>query len=374
MTGRSLKIALFAAAPPPMHGSSYAVQLLLGSALAREHRLTHINTAYATSLANTGVPEFRKVALMLRYLWRLLKANRLEHFDYVVVAPAFSLLPCVRDMLCILAASVGTRARVVAWSNSNDALRLYKSGPLWVRRLMRVALRRLTHVVTVGESLRYNFVPFVGEARVSVIPNGLPPRRIAPTKGQDGLVRVIYLSSMLRTKGWPDLLRAAEIACAPRPNLHVSFFGAPGADSSPDEIRRAFAHCGCPERIRWEGPVGGDAKDRVLDGADILCLPTYYGPEALPVAIIEAMQAGAAVVATDAGAIPELIVDRLGGIIVPPRNPEALALALGRLADDPPLRARMGTFNRERFAQRFAMDRVTERWLELFDTLERRSG
>src|SRR5881409_1012181 len=200
MTGRSLKIALFAAVPPPMHGSSYAVQLLIGSALAREHRLIHINTAYATSLANTGVPQVRKATLMLRYLWRLLEADRREHLDYVVVAPAFSLWPCVRDMLCILAASVGTRARVVAWSHSNDALRFYESGPRWVRGLMRVALRRLAHVVTVGESLRYNFIPFVGDARVSVIPNGLPARSVAPLKGQDGLVRVIYLSSMLRAK------------------------------------------------------------------------------------------------------------------------------------------------------------------------------
>src|SRR5207249_1282418 len=204
------------------HGSSYAVQLLLSSALARKHRLTHINTAYATSLANTGVPQVRKLTLMWRYLWRLLGADRREHFDYLVATPAFTLWPCVRDMLCILAASMGTRARVVAWSNSNDALRFYERAPRLVRRLMRLALGRVAHVVTVGESLRYNFVPFVGETRVSVIPNGVPARQVAGAKGQDGLVRVIYLSSMLRTKGWPDLLSAAEIACRTRPGLLVA--------------------------------------------------------------------------------------------------------------------------------------------------------
>ena len=63
-----------------------------------------------------------------------------------------------------------------------------------------------------------------------------------------------------------------------------------------------------------------------------------------------------------------------GGIIVPPRDPQALAIAIGRLADDAPLRARMGAFNRARFEQRFVMDRVTERWVELFESLERRTG
>ncbi len=374
MSDKTLAIGVFAATPPPLHGSSYAVQLLLDSRLARQHRLTHINTAYATSLANIGAPEGRKLALLFRYLWRLLRADRQERFDYLLVAPAFTLWPCVRDMLCILAASAGTHARIVAWSHSNDALRFYGTAPGWVRSLMRVALRRLTHVVTVAESLRYNFVPFVGETSVSAIPNGLPARRPAHAKGRDGMVRVIYLSSMLRTKGWPDLLQAAESACGTRPGLLVTFFGAPGSDSPVEEIRRAFSASPFPDRIRWEGPVNGEAKERVLDGADVLCLPTFYGPEALPIAILEAMQAGAAIVTTGAGAIQELVVDGQGGIIVPARDPEALALALGRLADDPSLRARMGAFNRDRFEQRFVMDRVEERWLELFQTLEHRSG
>src|SRR5207248_3574025 len=133
--------------------------------------------------------------------------------------------------------------------------------------------------------------------RVSVIPNGVPARQVAGAKGQDGLVRVIYLSSMLRTKGWPDLLRAAEIACRTRPGLIVAFYGSASVDSSAQDIRRAFAASRFPDRIRWEGPVGGEAKDQVLDCADVLCLPTHYGPEALPLAILEGMRAGAAVVA-----------------------------------------------------------------------------
>src|SRR5713101_6361522 len=237
-----------------MHGSSYAVQLLVGSALAQEHRVTHINTTYASSLANTGVPEMRKLALMVRYLWRLVCADRREHFDYIIVAPAFTLWSCVRDMVCILVATVGTRARIVAWSHSNDALRFYEGAPGAVRALMRSAMRRLAHVVTVGESLRYNFIPFVGDARVSSIANGLPARPLSGAKGNGGLVRVIYLSSMLKTKGWPDLLQAAERACATRPSLLVTFFGAAGADSPAEEIRRAFAATRFPDRIRWDGP------------------------------------------------------------------------------------------------------------------------
>ncbi|PYO44882.1 MAG: hypothetical protein DMD33_01370 [Gemmatimonadetes bacterium] len=372
--GRPLKIAVFAAVPPPMHGSSYAVQLLIGSSLGRQHRLVHINTAYASSLANTGVPEVRKLGLMLRYLWQLFRADRQQPFDYVIVAPAFTLWPCVRDMLCILAVSMLTHARIVAWSHSNDALRFYERAPSAVRVLMRMALGRLAHVVTVGESLRYNFIPFAGETGVSVIPNALPPRPARCQKGDGGVVRVIYLSSMLRTKGWQDLLQAAERACATRPTLLVTFFGAPGADSPAAQIEQAFAGCRFPDRIRWEGPITGEAKERALDGADVLCLPTFYGPEALPIVILEAMQAGAAVVATAAGAIRELVVDGQGGIIVPPRDPQALAIALGRLADDAGLRARMAAFNRDRFKERFSMNRVTERWVALFETLERRGG
>jgi glycosyltransferase involved in cell wall biosynthesis len=372
MTARALAICVFAPVPPPTHGSTLAVRLLLDSGLTQVARVTHINASYASSLANQGIPELRKLGLMVRYLMALRRAERRGHFDYVVLTPAFTLWPCMKDMLCILGASVVTRARIIVWSHSDNALRFYESAPAPVQALMRQALRRVAHVVVAGESLKYNFVPFVGESRITTIPNGLPPRTVRPTRGAHDRVRLIYLSNMLREKGWPELLEAAESACRTRPALEVTFYGAATADSPAGEVTRAFAATSVPDRIRWAGPVSGDAKWAALDGADVMCLPSHR--EAQPIAVLEAMQAGAAVVASPVGAIPEMVVEGKGGLLVPPRDVAALAHAIGRLADDASLRLRMGAFNRDRFRERFEMQGVAARWISFFDTLEGRSG
>jgi glycosyltransferase involved in cell wall biosynthesis len=368
-----LHIGVFAATPPPHHGSTYAVELLLESRLARVHRLTHINTRYASSVADTGRPAPRKAVRFVQYLAQLLRCHRRDPFDYIIVTPAFTLWPCIRDMLAVLVISATIGAPIVAWSHSNDARAFYHRAHRTVQWLMRVALGRLAYVVTTSDLLRYNFGDFLPADRIGAIPNGLPLCEITAPRRVDGSVRVVYLSNMLQAKGWPELLAAASLACRERPGLFVTFYGATAADSPREVIDRAFAQTPFTDRVRYQGPIGGRDKDTVLETADILCLPSYYGPEALPIAILEAMRAGMAVVATPVGAIPDLVVHGEGGILVPPRDVEGLASALTRLADDHDTRQRMGRFNRRRFADRFAIDRVADLWIDLFRMLEERT-
>src|SRR3989442_438019 len=217
--GAKTRICVFASVPPPLHGSTYAVELLLASDFAVAFDVRHINTAYVSSVHDIGRVTFRKIWLLLGYLRRLFRSHRQGRFHYIIVAPAFSTVPFLRDAVCILAAAWFTRARIVLWSHSNDALRLHERFPKVLRWFMPFVLRRAYHVVTLGERLRANFVPFVGSARVSAIPNGLPARPVRATRGRNGEVRVVYVSNMLRAKGWMELLRAAALVAEARPQL-----------------------------------------------------------------------------------------------------------------------------------------------------------
>jgi glycosyltransferase involved in cell wall biosynthesis len=89
----------------------------------------------------------------------------------------------------------------------------------------------------------------------------------------------------------------------------------------------------------------------------------------MPISILEAMAAGLPVVASAVGGIPEIVVDGETGLIVPPRDPDALAAALRRLLDDPELRRRMGDAGRARAEEHFDVERSRREHLALYDRL-----
>ena len=90
----------------------------------------------------------------------------------------------------------------------------------------------------------------------------------------------------------------------------------------------------------------------------MFCLPSFA--EGVPVVLMEAMALELPVVATTAIAgIPELVEDGEHGLLVPPARADLLAAALDRLADDPPLRARLGAAGRRAVLEGYDLGRWT---------------
>jgi glycosyltransferase involved in cell wall biosynthesis len=105
----------------------------------------------------------------------------------------------------------------------------------------------------------------------------------------------------------------------------------------------------------------------------LACVQAANGDrDATPNVLLEAMATGIPVVSTRLSGIPEMIRDDVDGLLVPPGNPEALADALERLADDAALADRLGLAGRQTVADRFTIDRtVHEFLLALEDTVPR---
>lgn len=118
--------------------------------------------------------------------------------------------------------------------------------------------------------------------------------------------------------------------------------------------------------------LGRQPQDRVIDllaTADVMVLPSVHTPsgrkEGIPVALMEAMASGLPVVATDLSGIPELVEPEKTGLLVPERDPAALADAIQRLVDDPGLRRRLATAGRAKVAREFDRHRNVRRLYDL---------
>lgn len=122
--------------------------------------------------------------------------------------------------------------------------------------------------------------------------------------------------------------------------------------------------------LQGHARVWGFRKDvaRFYAAADLVTL-TSWGWEGLPISIIEAQSAGLPVIVTDAGGSGEAIEPGMSGLLIPRRDPAALADALTRLATAPEAAAEMGRYGRERAASMFGLDTMVTSIEKLYESL-----
>jgi len=170
-------------------------------------------------------------------------------------------------------------------------------------------------------------------------------------------VVIIAVSRLVWHKGYPEL--AAAMRAVPRAELWV--VGERLASDRGADMIAVLRGAGLGERLRLLGYR--EDISALLAAADIFALPSRF--EGLPMSVIEAMLTALPVVATDVRGPAEQVVDGVTGLQVPAGDAAALGLALGRLADDPALRARMGQAGRRRARERYDEAKVLARTLDL---------
>lgn len=163
-------------------------------------------------------------------------------------------------------------------------------------------------------------------------------------------------------KGHEYFVRAAARVRADHPDAAFRVLGEPSPRHAPhmEAVEAEAASLGLrrPDALEFVDP-GRDALD-LLQGLDVFVLTSWPHSEGMPTAILEAMAVGKPVVSVDVGSVRELVDDGVTGLVVPPRDYEAIAAAIKRLLADPDLRGRMGTAGRERAATKFTLDRLAE--------------
>lgn len=366
-----MRITAFMPAPPPFNGATYMVKLLAESEFARLTGLVHIDCGFSRTIGEYTKISPRKLLRFLGHGVHLLQDLLIRRPHYLIITPAFSRNPFIKDACYwLLAGALGSR--VILWAHGNGLPRLYQeSGPL-MRAFIRFSHRRVRFAVTVGERLMDNYHGLVPADRIGYIHNGIPISSGSPCAPVDG-IRVLYLSNMIESKGWRVLYEAACTLCPEMPELQVDFHGNPDG-TSVEELQHFFAAGPYPDRIRYHGPVYGEAKEQALAACTLFCFPSSFPFEAFPLVNLEAMQAGKPILTTGQGAIAEAVIAGQGGQLVPGNDPAALASAIRELAADTDRLALMGEFNRRRFQQEFTLDAFSNTWCTLLGTLCRDDG
>lgn len=202
-----------------------------------------------------------------------------------------------------------------------------------------------------------------------------PPHagKSAGSKTSDPAVRIGYLARIAPEKGLHHLVDAF-LDLARRPGcggVTLDIAGWLGSQHSAylDGLRARWTAAGLADRVRHVGSPDLAGKLALLSGLDVLSVPTEH-EEPKGLSILEAMAAGVPVVLPAKGAFPELVEPSVGGLLVPPNDPLALADALERLVRDAPLRRQLGQAARRWVLQERSVRGQAEQWVRLIDSLK----
>lgn len=224
---------------------------------------------------------------------------------------------------------------------------------------------RNAHVILLSELLTNDVVKYVPQERVKVCPNGIPDTHEVKqyvAVPSDRPVRLIFLSNLLVAKGLFVLLDACVYLMNRGVSFQINLIGNEG-DVTTQSLADAVQHRGLQNYVTYLGSITGTEKDQQYAEYDIFVLPSLN--ECMPLVVLEAMRAGLPVVATQVGAIPDVVTDGENGLLVPPNSAAQLADAIERLAGDPALRQRMGVNGRKRFLVHYTLEQFERRFIEV---------
>jgi len=248
-------------------------------------------------------------------------------------------------------------------------------GP-WRERLSRWTAGLDDRVIAVCELARQAEIERarVPPDKVVTVYNGVDPQQFAALDPQAAVrIRRTFdipaqapllgaIGRLHPQKGFTDLLTAmAQVReCFPAARLLLV-----GDGGLRDDLEAQTRVMDLSEVVTFAG-LRTDVPE-ILVALDLFVLPSLW--EGLPNAVLEAMVAALPVVATMVGGTLEVVVDGVTGLLVPPRDPQALAQAINALLGDPERRYKMGQAGRERVRQRFSVKRMVEETESLYEQL-----
>ena len=312
------KICFIAQFPPPMHGLSKAVETLYNSNLNSE-------------VDPYGEFEFEKVDITnnKNFAKNLLKIScRKADLFYFTISQTkggnlrdlviFKLLE-LQHKKCLIHLHGGYYRQLV----DNDM-----AG--WQRKANYKAIKKLSGVIVLSNSLKKIFEGMIAEDRIFVVENCVDDQYLLTDQEieeklkvleNEKVLHVLWLSNFIRSKGYPFVLEMAKaekerVDAGGEKRFYFDFAGKFFEESEKEYFEIYIRQNDLGEYVTYHGVVGGEKKRELLKKCSVFALPTRYPNEGQPISILEAMGDGMFIITTDHAGIPDIVEDGVNGIVM----------------------------------------------------------
>ncbi len=372
-----MKVLIFAHVPPPHHGQSYMVQLMLQgfggdcrknleAARQSPHHIEcyHVDARVSKKLEDIGDMRLGKLFLVLGYCAQAIWCHYRYGVENLYFIPAPGKRSALyRDWLVMFLCRPFFKRIILHWHAAGLAKWLETSVQIRWRAITYRALKAADLCIVLSNYNRADAEKLLPQ-RIRIVGNGildpcpdfareLRPRRQlrrelraqliagktpsaeerAAAGGDPEVFHVLYLAHCMKEKGLFDAIAGVELAhqklAAQNPSVHIQLNIAGNFATAEDSalFDQLLQQPGRAARLNYLGFVAGEKKTQELHNADLFCFPTYYQNENQPVNLIEAMAFGLPVVTTRWRSLPEMFPPQYPGL-VEIRAPEKIADAL----------------------------------------------
>ena len=252
---------------------------------------------------------------------------------------------------------------------------LYLYGSPFQRVLDRWALKRAKHIIAISNNVSDLLIKLEGVDRkkISVIHNGIVPGDVTPCADievniekefhvRDGIKIIGAIGSLHPRKGHEYLIRAADIICRKRQDIKFLIVGEGVSEGRLINLRDSL---GLREKIVFAGHR--EDIPPLLSIMDIVVHPSLE--EGFGISIIEAMLSSKAVIATNVGGIPEIIENGKTGLLIPEKDPAAIADAVIYLLNNPDKMKEMGMSAKLRVREKFSLHTMVKKYEIVYEEL-----
>ena len=405
-----MKMVVFAHVPPPYHGQSVAVQLMLehygGNRRKWKFRREpvnrygiecyHVNARFSKNLEDVGELQFGKILLVLFYCAQALWCRFRYDVDTLFYIPAPGKpIALYRDWLVMLICRPFFKHVIFNWRAAGLAKWLETVAGNRTRSFTYHRMKNADASIVLSEFSRNDAEKFLAK-RVLAVAGGisdpcpgfeneiLPRRRLRAELRKkilsgnfqiqhetDKTVNVLFIAHCTREKGAFDSIEGIrlaneKLAIEGSPlRFRLTLIGAFASDLEEKEIREYIRRGNLQNDVIILGFVSNERKNQELREADIFCFPTYYLAEGQPANLMEALAFGLPVVATRWRAIPEMLPEDYSGFVAL-KSPAQIAEKLRLLC--------VSDFSRplrEIFERRFTLEQHLAHMAEAMRSVER---
>lgn len=362
------KVLFLTTLPPPYHGASLSSAMCL-DILKNDKRIDvkNVKLNYSLKTSDLGKVSLNKLYGTLQIFKEIQSLIKNFTPDIIYFAPAVTGIALYRDFLLL---------KIIKYVNKKKII-LHIRGQFkekeWNNPVTKVIIKsvlRCNKAIVLGPELIGNLRGAIPLNNIYILPNALL-ETLSEVEFQNNIkendlkddLNLLFISNMEEFKGWRKVLETCKLLTNIKIKYTCNFIGAWPSKREKRDFYKYVENNSLQECVIHHGQLLNNEKNKILKESDIMIFPTSY--DACPRVVIEAMEFGLPVISNNVGTIPSLIDHNKTGFVLKKNNAEEILRYILKLRDVN-FRKTMGIKGRERFLERFTLNKYKDNFLAIF--------